>query len=56
MTPNILSVNFDDAHLVYTTKTASTPFDVFLHSLKCKVDNVRVRMVQSPKYTGPIDE
>ena len=54
--PTTLSLNFGDAHVVYTTKPASTPFDQFMHIVKCRVDNIRVMLVPSPKYIGPVDE
>ena len=54
--PQTLSVNFEDAHLVYTTKPPSTPFDQFMHIVKCKSDNLRIMLVPSPKYSGKIDE
>ena len=54
--PQTLSLNFDDAHMVYTTKPPSTPFDQFMHIVKCKSDNLRIMLVPSPKYSGRIDE
>lgn len=51
--PTTLSINFRDAHIMYTTKPASTPFDQFMHIMKCRADNLRVMLVPSPKYTGP---
>ena len=51
-----MTVNFVDANIVYTTKTASTPFDQFMHIIKCNADQMRVRLTPSPKYTGPADE
>ncbi|XP_041357043.1 transmembrane protein KIAA1109-like isoform X2 [Gigantopelta aegis] len=54
--PYTLIGNFEEAHLVYTTKPASTPFDQFMHVIKCKAENTRVMLVPSPKYTGPVDE
>ena len=54
--PQTLSLNFGDAHLVYTTKPPSTPFDQFMHIVKCKSDNLRIMLVPSPKYSGKIDE
>ncbi|XP_036364401.1 transmembrane protein KIAA1109 homolog isoform X4 [Octopus sinensis] len=53
--PTTLTVNFDEAHIVYTTKPASTPFDQFMHVMKCRAENARVMLVPSPKYNGPID-
>ena len=54
--PNTLSVNFGDSHIVYTTKPASTPFDKFMHIMKCKADNIRVMLVPTVKYQGIVDE
>ena len=54
--PTTLSINFGDAHTVYTTKSASTPFDLFMHIVKCRVDNIRVMLVPSPKYNGLVNE
>ena len=54
--PTTLCMNFADAHMVYTTKPASTPFDQFMHILKFKAHNTRVMLVPSPKYQGPVDE
>jgi len=54
--PQTLSLNFEDAHLVYTVKPSSTPFDQFMHIVKCKSDNLRIKLVPSPKYSGKIDE
>jgi len=54
--PQTLSVNFGDAHLVYTTKPPSTPFDQFMHIVKCRSDNLRIMLVPSPKYSGKVDE
>lgn len=53
--PNTLTINFDEAHIVYTTKPASTPFDKFMHVIKCRAENARVMLVPSPKYNGPSD-
>ena len=54
--PNTLSINFGDCHMMYTTKPASTPFDLFMHIVKCKADNIRIMLVPSPKYQGIVDE
>ena len=56
LTPTTMTVNFEDTHIVYTTKAASTPFDQFMHILKCNADHMRVRLTTSPKYNGPVDE
>ncbi|ESO89448.1 hypothetical protein LOTGIDRAFT_234295 [Lottia gigantea] len=55
MLPYTLLASFEEAHLVYTTKPASTPFDMFMHVVKCKSENMRVMMVPSPQYNkGPV--
>lgn len=54
--PTTLSVNFGEAHIMYTTKPASTPFDLFMHIIKCRAERLKVMFVNSPKYTGPVDE
>ena len=54
--PTTLSVNFGEAHVMYTTKPASTPFDLFMHIIKCRAERLKVMFVNSPKYTGPVDE
>jgi hypothetical protein len=54
--PTTLSINIGDAHVVYTTKPASTPFDLFMHVIKCKVDSIRIMLVPSPKFCGIRDE
>ena len=54
--PSTLLITFRDAHCMYTTKTASTPFDEFMHIVKCKGESLRVLLVPSPKYTGPREE
>ena len=56
LVPTTLSINIGDAHVVYTTKPASTPFDQFMHVVKCKLDNMRIMLVPSPKYQGVRDE
>jgi hypothetical protein len=54
--PQTLVVNCRESHIVYTTKPASTPFDLFMHIIKCKSENIRIMVVPSPKYTGKVDE
>ncbi|XP_071088521.1 bridge-like lipid transfer protein family member 1 [Haliotis cracherodii] len=56
LVPYTLIGSFEEGHLIYTTKPASTPFDKFMHVLKCKVDNMKVMLVPSPKFTGPTDD
>ena len=54
--PTSLSINFGDAHVVYTTKPASTPFDVFMYIVKCKADHVKVMLVTSHKSEGAVQD
>ena len=54
--PTTLSVNIGEAHIMYTTKPASTPFDLFMHIIKCRAERLKMMFVNSPKYTGPVDE
>jgi hypothetical protein len=49
-------VKFDDGNFVYTTKPASTPFDVLMHDARGKAENFKIMFVPSPKYNGPVDE
>lgn len=54
--PTTLSVNFEEAHIIYTTKPASSRLDFFTHIAKCKAENFKVILAPSPKYTGLSDE
>ncbi|GFU08724.1 transmembrane protein KIAA1109 [Trichonephila clavipes] len=54
--PTTLSVNFEEAHIIYTTKPASSRLDQFTHITKCKAENFKVILAPSPKYTGLSDE
>ncbi|XP_050415172.1 bridge-like lipid transfer protein family member 1 [Patella vulgata] len=54
LVPYTLLASFEEAHLVYTTKPASTPFDMFMHVVKCKSENMKVMMVPSPNYRGTL--
>lgn len=54
--PTTLSVNFEEAHIIYTTKPASSRLDHFTHITKCKAENFKVILAPSPKYTGLSDE
>uniref|UniRef100_A0A8C4N5K0 Bridge-like lipid transfer protein family member 1 N-terminal domain-containing protein n=1 Tax=Eptatretus burgeri TaxID=7764 RepID=A0A8C4N5K0_EPTBU len=50
--PQTLSVNFEDALLTYATKPPSSRLDLYMHILKGKLENVRVMLVNSPRYAG----
>uniref|UniRef100_T1J6C2 Bridge-like lipid transfer protein family member 1 C-terminal domain-containing protein n=1 Tax=Strigamia maritima TaxID=126957 RepID=T1J6C2_STRMM len=54
--PNTLLLNVEEAHIVYTTKPASSRLDPFMHVTKCKAENFKVILAPSPKYTGLVDE
>ncbi|XP_077984720.1 bridge-like lipid transfer protein family member 1 [Glandiceps talaboti] len=54
LVPTTLTISMEDAHIVYTTKQASSPLDQFMHSIKCQGENVRAMLAPSPKYTGPV--
>nr|XP_042899305.1 transmembrane protein KIAA1109 isoform X2 [Parasteatoda tepidariorum] len=54
--PTTLSVNFEEAHILYTTKPASSRLDNFTHIAKCKAENFKIILAPSPKYTGLSDE
>jgi hypothetical protein len=54
--PYVLSLNFGEARVVYTTKPASTPFDCFMHVIKCHAERLRVMLVKSPGYVGAVDD
>ncbi|KFM73890.1 hypothetical protein X975_01874, partial [Stegodyphus mimosarum] len=54
--PTTLSVNFEEAHIIYTTKPAPSRLDQFTHIAKCKAENFKVILAPSPKYTGLSDE
>ena len=56
MTPTILSFNFDEAHVTYTSKPSSSPHDLFTHIAKSKFARFKVVLVPSPKYLGLTDE
>ncbi|XP_048858560.1 transmembrane protein KIAA1109 homolog isoform X2 [Brienomyrus brachyistius] len=50
--PQTLCLSFDDAFLTYATKPPSSRLDKFMHMLKGTLENVRVMLVPSPRYTG----
>lgn len=54
--PTTLSINFEEAHIIYSTKPASSRLDYFTHIAKCKAENFKVILAPSPKYTGLSDE
>ncbi|KAL3880212.1 hypothetical protein ACJMK2_032469 [Sinanodonta woodiana] len=56
LVPNNLVIRLDDAHLIYTSTPASTPFDNFMHDAKCNAENLRVMFVPNKQYKGPEDE
>jgi len=54
LAPNTLILHLDDSHIIYTTTTPTTPFDLYMHDLKLKSDSLRLMFVPSEKYTGNI--
>lgn len=56
LTPTTLSICLEEAHCVYSTKPAASRLDHFMHFLKAKVDNAKVLLAPSPKYTGLVDD
>ena len=54
LVPNTLIVHLVDSKVTYTTTTASTVFDEFMHDLKVKSDSLRIMLVPSVNYTGGI--
>ena len=51
--PTTLSITTGEANVMFTTKPASTPFDLFMYVTKIKADDVKVMFVPSLKYEGP---
>ncbi|CAG9772767.1 unnamed protein product [Ceutorhynchus assimilis] len=56
LVPTTLSITFEESHFVYSTKPAVCTLDRFMHFVKCKAENVKVRLAPSLKYTGMLDE
>ncbi|KAK7097228.1 hypothetical protein V1264_004238 [Littorina saxatilis] len=56
LVPHSMLIKFEKADVMYTTKPASTLSDLFMHVVKCEMENLRVMFVPSPKYNGPLDE
>lgn len=56
LTPTTLSINIEIAHCVYSTKPAVSRLDKFMHFIKAKVENAKVLLAPSPKFTGMVDE
>lgn len=56
LVPTTLSIAFEEGHITYTTKPASSRLDKFTHIAKCKAENFKVILAPSPKYTGLSDE
>ncbi|XP_021700280.1 uncharacterized protein KIAA1109 isoform X7 [Aedes aegypti] len=56
LTPTTLSICVEEAHCVYSTKPAVSKLDHFMHFVKAKVENSKVLLAPSPKYTGLVDE
>ncbi|XP_058456070.1 bridge-like lipid transfer protein family member 1 isoform X4 [Malaya genurostris] len=56
LTPTTLSMCVEEAHCVYSTKPAVSKLDHFMHFVKAKIENSKVLLAPSPKYTGLVDE
>ncbi|XP_058820213.1 bridge-like lipid transfer protein family member 1 isoform X3 [Topomyia yanbarensis] len=56
LTPTTLSICVEEAHCVYSTKPAVSKLDHFMHFVKAKIENSKVLLAPSPKYTGFVDE
>lgn len=56
LVPYTLALVVEEAHVIYTTKTAASRLDRFMHIVKCRAENFKVVLSQSPKYTGLKDE
>ncbi|XP_065078677.1 bridge-like lipid transfer protein family member 1 isoform X6 [Ochlerotatus camptorhynchus] len=56
LTPTTLSIWVEEARCVYSTKPAVSKLDHFMHIVKAKVENAKVLLAPSPKYTGLVDE
>ncbi|CAM1304937.1 KIAA1109 (predicted) [Pycnogonum litorale] len=54
--PTTLSINFEEGHVMYTTKPAQSKLDLFTHIVKCRAENAKVLLAPSPKYTGMTDD
>ncbi|XP_014242068.1 uncharacterized protein KIAA1109 isoform X2 [Cimex lectularius] len=51
-----LSIQVEEAHVVYSTKPAASKLDYFMHFAKCKAENFKVMLAPSPKFTGLVDD
>lgn len=56
LTPTTLSICVEEAHCVYSTKPAVSRLDHFMHFVKAKVENAKVLLAPSPKFTGMVDD
>ncbi|XP_052791422.1 bridge-like lipid transfer protein family member 1 isoform X3 [Mya arenaria] len=55
--PNTLIMHLDNSHVIYTTVQPTTMFDLFMHDLKIRSDNLRIMFVPSDKHTtNTVDE
>nr|CAD7463263.1 unnamed protein product [Timema tahoe] len=46
LVPTTLSINVEEAHFVYSTKPAASRLDHFMHFIKCKSENFKVRGIK----------
>lgn len=42
LVPTTLSIQVEEAHIVYSTKPAASRLDHFMHFAKCKAENFKV--------------
>jgi hypothetical protein len=56
LTPTTLSICVEEAHCLYSTKPAVSKLDHFMHFVKAKVENAKVLLGPSPKFTGMVDD
>ena len=54
--PTTLVISSEDAHLTYSTKPAGCSLDHFMHFVKARMENFKILLAPSPKYTGMRDE
>lgn len=56
LVPTTLSINVEEAHLVYSTKPPASSLDNLMHFVKAKAENCKVMLAPSPNYTSMVDE
>ncbi|KAJ0182155.1 hypothetical protein K1T71_002877 [Dendrolimus kikuchii] len=56
LVPTTLSINVEEAHIVYSTKPPASSLDHLMHFVKAKAENCKVMLAPSPNYTSMVDE